>query len=276
MSDWAVGKLIEFGLVFAVIYTATVAVYFVTGIGMTVLNRRHPERKIQKERDGNKRMWVEIRSSMHALATSSMLLSAGFFAQRQGWSMAPLEASWWSLPLMFIVSMLLYDAWFYWGHRLLHLPALYRFHAPHHKSVAPTAWSNDSSTTLDTMIEHGYYLVIWFILPMPPLALFAQRLFDQISGMIGHSGYEYFASKTSRWPSLMICTAFHDLHHSAFRYNYGNFFSLWDRLMGTVHPGYDAMVADLETIGRPGEAVPGDKASSAEPSGGAAAEKLNL
>lgn len=238
--------LADFAAVFAAVYAAMLAVYFATGLMLTALNRRNPERKIQKGRDGAKRAAEDIRSSVSALAVSAALLSAGYFAQTKGWTMAPLEASWWSLPLMFVVSLLLYDAWFYWGHRLLHLPALYRFHAPHHKAVAPTAWSNDSSTSVDTLIEHGYYLVVWFVLPMPAAALFAQRLYDQVSGMIGHSGHEYFASPTSRWPSPMICTTFHDLHHSGFRYNYGNFFSLWDRMMGTVDPRYDAMVKEME------------------------------
>eukprot|EP00873_Tetraselmis_striata_P026093 jgi/Tetstr1/446357/TSEL_033899.t1 len=239
---------------FAAVYAATVVIYFATGIGVTLVNRRNPERRIQKDRNGDKRMWVEIRSSMSALVVSAAMLAFGWFAQVRGWTIAPLEVSWWSLPLMFAVSMVLYDAWFYWGHRLLHLKMFYRWHAPHHRSVAPTVWSNDSSTAVDTMIEHGYYLVVWFVLPIPALALFAQRLFDQVSGMIGHSGFEYFASPSSRWPSPMICTSFHDLHHSTFRYNYGNFFSLWDRMMGTVHPGYDAMVQEFEGAGEPAEA----------------------
>jgi Delta7-sterol 5-desaturase len=253
MLSLLMDPVLQYLLYFAVVYGATVVIYFATGIAMTLLNRRHPDRRIQKNRNGDTRMWVEIRSSLSALAVSAAMLSLGYFAQLRGWTIAPLETSWWSVALMFGVSLVLYDAWFYWGHRLLHLKMFYRWHAPHHKSVAPTVWSNDSSSTVDTLIEHGYYLIVWFVLPMPALALAAQRVFDQVSGMIGHSGFEYFASPTSRWPSPMICTSFHDLHHSTFRYNYGNFFSIWDRMMGTVHPSYDAMVRDFET---PGDEAP--------------------
>lgn len=248
-GEAATGLLGDYLVVFAAIYAVTLTVYFATGITLNAINCGHPERRIQKHRRGGKRMWGEIRSSMSALATSAVMLSAGFFAQLQGWTISPLQLTWWSFPLMFVVSLVLYDAWFYWGHRLLHLPAFYKWHVPHHRSVAPTAWSNDSSTTVDTIIEHGYYLVVWFVLPIPALALFAQRLFDQISGMIGHSGFEYFASKSSRWPSPFICTTFHDLHHSQFHYNYGNFFSFWDRVMGTVHPRYDGFVREIEETG---------------------------
>lgn len=242
--------LLDYLIVLAVIYAAMLAVYFATGLTMTAVNRRHPERRIQKHRDGMKRRWLEIRTSLHALLTSSVLLSTGYFAQTQGWTLfEPLALSWWSFPLMFAVCLVLFDAWFYWGHRLLHLPAFYKWHVPHHRSVAPTVWSNDSSTTMDTLIEHGFYLLIWFVLPVPALSVFALRLFDQISGMVGHAGFEYFASKSSRWPSPMICTTFHDLHHSQFHYNFGNFFSFWDRVCGTVHPGYDDMVQVMEKTG---------------------------
>lgn len=240
----------EYLTVFSVIYAVMLSVYFATGLTMTWVNKRHPERRIQKTRDGAGRIAEEIRASIKALATSSLLLSAGYFAQTQGWTLVqPLALSWWSFPLMFAVCFVLFDAWFYWGHRILHWAPLYKWHLPHHKSVAPTAWSNDSSTTIDTLIEHGFYLVVWFVLPVPALSIFALRLFDQISGMIGHSGFEFFASKSSRWPFPLICTTFHDLHHSQFHYNFGNFLSIWDRLCGTVHPGYDDFVRQMEETG---------------------------
>ncbi|QDL91315.1 sterol desaturase family protein [Paroceanicella profunda] len=247
--------LLEFLATWGAVYIAMLAVYFATGLALTWWNARHPERRIQENRRGETRMAEEIRHSLSALALSSLLLGTGFFAQGRGWTPTPLELSWWSFPLGFVVSLVIFDAWFYFGHRLLHWKPLYRFHALHHKSVAPTVWSNDSSGLVDTLIEHGFYLVVWFVLPVPALSVFALRLFDQISGMIGHSGFEYFAGASSRAPSPMICSTFHDLHHSQFRYNFGNIFSIWDRLLGTVHPGYDAMVRRMESGETPGKAT---------------------
>lgn len=249
MSD-VLGLLGEYLVVFAAIYAASLAVYFATGLTMTLINNRHPDRRIQKDRDGMKRARVEILASLHALATSAALLSAGYFAQTKGWVLfEPLALSWWSFPLMFAICFVIFDGWFYWGHRILHWPALYKYHQPHHASVAPTVWSNDSATTVDTLIEHGFYLVIWLVLPVPAVVIFALRLFDQISGMIGHSGFEYFAGRTSRQPFPFLCTTYHDLHHSQFNYNYANFLSIWDRMMGTVHPRYDGIVEQIEATG---------------------------
>ena len=238
--------LVSFLITYAAVYAVMLTVYFGFGLVAERIVARHPDRKIQPERDGLKRKAAEIRASLKALATSALLLSAGYFAQSQGWSMAPVELSVVSFVAGFVVCLIIFDAWFYFGHRLLHWGPMYRFHALHHKSVAPTVWSNDSSGVVDTLVEHSFYLVIWFVLPVPALAVFALRLFDQISGMIGHAGFEFFASPTSRRPWPFICTTFHDLHHSRFNYNYGNIFSVWDRLLGTQHPDYDRMVEDME------------------------------
>ncbi|MFD1696906.1 sterol desaturase family protein [Roseibium aestuarii] len=251
----APGLVTEFLLVFAAIYGASLGVYFATGLVMNALNARHPERRIQKGRDGMSRARVEILASLKALGTSAALLSAGFFAQTQGWVLfEPLALTWWSFAGMFALCFVLFDGWFYWGHRILHWGPLYRFHQPHHASVAPTVWSNDSATTVDTLIEHGFYLVVWLVLPVPELVIFALRLFDQVSGMIGHSGFEYFAGRSSRAPFPFLCTTYHDLHHSQFHYNFSNFLSVWDRLMGTVHPRYDLIVEQIEETGEIPEA----------------------
>ncbi|MEM9047688.1 MAG: sterol desaturase family protein [Pseudomonadota bacterium] len=247
--------LVEFLLIYAAVYGASLVVYFCLGLALSWINARNPDRRIQPRRDGAKRRREDILSSLKALAVSAGLLSTGFFAQLQGWTVTPLPHSWWSVALGFGLCLVIFDAWFYFGHRLLHHPRFYRFHALHHKAVAPTAWSNDCSTTVDTVIEHGFYLVVWFVLPVPALAVFGLRLFDQVTGMIGHAGFEYFASRSSRAPSPMICTTYHDLHHSQFRYNYGNFFSFWDRWLGTIHPDYDKMVEKMEAGATPGDAA---------------------
>ena len=48
-----VGLVSQYLLYFAAVYGATVVIYFATGIGITFINRRHPERRIQKGRNGD-------------------------------------------------------------------------------------------------------------------------------------------------------------------------------------------------------------------------------
>lgn len=243
--------IIEFAILLATVYGVTVAVYFALGFGITWLNDRNPERRIQKTRRGEKRKAIEIRQSLLSILITCLSVSIGLFAQYKGWAWAPWTFSWWTAVPLFILCMVLFDAWFYFAHRLLHTKPFYRFHALHHKCVAPTVWSNDAIGVVDTAMSQGFYAVVVFVVPFPPLILIAHRLFDQFNGTFGHAGFEYFASSTARYPSPMLCTTYHDQHHSEFRYNYANFFSFWDRVMGTISPTYDGRVEALESMAPP-------------------------
>lgn len=231
-----------------VFYLSILVVYFVTCGIFHYLNLHHPERRIQSRPIKPGQVAMEIKTSVPTLATIAGLLASGLFCQAKGWTMAPYDLSLLSAPLTFFASMVLYDTWFYWGHRLLHTKWLYKYHAHHHLSVVPTPWANNSDTQVGDLIEQSYFFVAPFILPIHPLLLIIHKLYDQITGIAGHAGYEYFASITARYPFPMICTTFHDQHHGHFNYNYANTFSWWDRLMGTLHPTYDSVVYKFEHL----------------------------
>ncbi len=250
-TDHDLSALLQDSLTFvgllAAIYAATVALYFILGYGITWLNDRNPERRIQKGRRGEKRKAIEIRQSMASILVTCTSVAIGLFVQYKGWTLfSPWAFSWWTAVPLFVLCMVLFDAWFYFAHRLLHTKLFYKYHLLHHRSVAPTAWSNDSIGLVDTAMSQGYYAVITFFVPFPPIILLAHRLFDQINGTFGHAGFEYFASRTARYPSPMLCTTYHDQHHAEFKYNYANYFSFWDRVMGTVAPNYDRRVEVFE------------------------------
>jgi sterol desaturase/sphingolipid hydroxylase (fatty acid hydroxylase superfamily) len=236
---------LDFAVLLALVYAVTVAAYFALGAALSWLNARNPARRIQPARRGETRRTEEVRQSLVSILVTSASLAIGLFAQARGWAPAPLALTWWNALPLLVLGMILFDAWFYFAHRLLHTRALIRFHRPHHRSLAPTPWSNDAIGALDTALCQGYYAVIVFLVPLPPLVLIALRALDHVNGTFGHCGFEYFASRAARSPSPMLCTIYHDLHHSAFRYNYANFFSYLDRLFGTIHPDYDRRVDEL-------------------------------
>src|SRR3546814_20653275 len=48
----------------------------------------------------------------------------------------------WYLPLSLFAYLLAHDTWFYWTHRWMPRPSLFRLaHAVHHASSPPTAWA---------------------------------------------------------------------------------------------------------------------------------------
>lgn len=224
---------------------ASTILFVVVGLTLDALNARHPERRIQERTHPHK--WRELRTAPQSILTLSFWFALGLFCQFRGWTMAPLAASWWSVPVMLGLSIVLYDAWFYWGHRLMHLKSWWWIHALHHKSLVPTPWSNNHDSILDSTICQLYFAIIPFIIPIPWQVLIIHKIFDQTSGMVGHCGYEHFASPLARKPWPLSSTVYHDLHHSRFNYNYAHTFTVWDRLFGTLHPDTDKIVAQFET-----------------------------
>ncbi len=231
----------------ALVYVVTVAGYLGLGVALAAMNRRNPARRIQAARRGEDRARIEIIQSLKSLVVTCFCLAAGLWAQARGWGLfPPLEPSIVNLVAMFAVSIIAFDAWFYWGHRMMHWRPLYRHHLWHHRSVAPTVWSNYSDSLIDAFAMQSYYIFASLLLPIPAAVLVVHRAYDHINGMIGHSGFEYFAGPGARYPSPFVCTTFHDQHHEKFGYNYANFFSFWDRVMGTLHPDYESRVRGFE------------------------------
>lgn len=231
------------------LYAALMSIYVFLGILFSFLNKRMGEsRKIQSRDCPRQMVFRDTKQSVKSLLEISFFVAIAGYLQKQGRALTPLRMNIPNTSLMFVASMLVFDTWFYWMHRLIHAKSLYkRIHKWHHQAVTPTIWSNNSDTLLDTLFLQSYFMVAVFILPIPFPVLIFHKIFDQVTGMIGHSGYEYFPGKASRYPSPLIGVTFHDQHHQHVAYNYATHFSFWDRVMKTVHPDYDRTIDAFAT-----------------------------
>ena len=231
----------------ALTYVALITLYFSLGILLEKISSRHPERRIQQRSPSDKHL--DIRQSTLSLLSIAVYVAGGLWLQINGYTLFRVwDLSWWSIVVGLIASVIIYDAWFYWFHRLMHTQLFYRFHAQHHVSVAPTAWSNNNDTIVGTFFEQSYFLVAPIFLPFSPIVFILHKIWDQVTGMIGHAGYEYFAAPSARAPWPGVCTTYHDQHHSHFRFNFANTFTFWDRICGTLHPQYESRVKESERI----------------------------
>jgi Delta7-sterol 5-desaturase len=136
-----------------------------------------------------------------------------------------------------------HDTYFYWTHRLMHHPRLFRiFHLVHHQSNNPTPFTAFSFHPLEAVVEFGIVPLIALLLPMHPTALLVFTMWSMIFNVLGHTGFEFSPSGFTRhWLFKWINTpTHHNMHHSRSGYNYSLYFNFWDRVMGTNHPEYDA------------------------------------
>ena len=146
-----------------------------------------------------------------------------------------------SNPILFITGLMLLPIWsafhFYWVHRLLHVPFLYkRVHALHHRNVNIGPWSGLSMHP----VEHLLYLsslLIHCVIPSHPIHLYFHVIYLAPGAAMTHTGYEDLLIKDKR--KLALGTFYHQLHHRYYECNYGNQEMPWDRWFGTFHDGSD-------------------------------------
>lgn len=152
-------------------------------------------------------------------------------------SEAPVEVyGLWPLVLSVPALIVLHDAYFYWMHRIVHAPSLFRLvHQVHHRSTDPTPFTSFAFHPLEALLENGFAVLVVLLFPVHLWALIAWQVFQQFFNMLGHLGYEVYP----RWwraaflLSLKTTSTHHNLHHEKFRGNYGLYFVWWDRWMGT-------------------------------------------
>ena len=142
-----------------------------------------------------------------------------------------------AFPLMF----LMHDAYFYWTHRAMHHKRLFKkFHLVHHQSTNPSPWAAYAFHPLEAIVEAGIFAVFLFTIPIHKLHLFIFFFLMIVYNVYGHLGYELYPKGLNRhWLGKWINTSVsHNQHHQYFKGNYGLYFTIWDRLMGTLRKDY--------------------------------------
>ncbi len=169
-------------------------------------------------------------------------LPAGFVAwgwHERGWTRIytdPQEWPAWWLPASLLVYLLAHDTWFYWTHRWMHRPALFRVaHAVHHQSRPPTAWAAMSFHPIEALTGALVIPALVFVVPIHVGVLGAVLGIMTLMGVTNHMGWELFprALVHSRAGEWLITASHHQRHHDEYACNYGLYFRHWDRWCGT-------------------------------------------
>ena len=142
-------------------------------------------------------------------------------------------------PVWFALILFLTPVWisfhFYWIHRALHWPPLYRLaHALHHRNVNVGPWSGFSMHP----VEHVMFLsnvLIHLVVPAHPIHILFALQHQALTGASSHTGFEQLM--VGEKPRFALGTWHHQLHHRYFDCNYGNLEVPWDKLFGSFHDG---------------------------------------
>ena len=158
------------------------------------------------------------------------------WAMANGWSpvIAPLKSPGW-----FFAGLVLLPIWsafhFYWVHRLLHAPFLYRrVHSLHHRNVNVGPWSGLSMHPVEHLL-YASSLLIHLVWPSDPILVIFHVIYLGPGAAMTHTGYEDLLLRDKR--RLALGTFYHQLHHRYYECNYGNQEMPWDRWFGTFNDG---------------------------------------
>jgi len=238
-----------FGIILVRYFAVSGAFYFVC----CVLKRSEWQHKrIQAEFPRRKQIAQEIGWSVISCLIFAVSGTVGQVAWQKGFTRIYLDVSDYGVTYLLLsvpLLMFLHDTYFYFAHRLMHHRVLFeRVHKVHHLSRNPSPWASFSFHPFEAVLEALILPLLILFVPVHPLALLVFVTIMTIFGVVNHTGYELYpmAFIKHRWLRAWLTTTHHQMHHKYYRTNYGLYFTLWDRWLGTEHAGYETFFAQVK------------------------------
>ena len=231
--------------IFSIIFLVQVIRYFIFAGGAYVYFWHY------KKDDSNKRkfqkqafQWQDIKREIkYSILTSvifSIVLGTAYsepFRSHMKIYTDFAEYGLWWVPVSLIFMLLAHDTYFYWMHRTLHHPKLFKtFHKVHHESKNPTPFAAFSFHPLEALIEIAWILPVFFIVPLHQSVVVVFSIMALGMNVMGHLGVELYPESWKDHFALKYLnrSASHNYHHSHFKGNYGLYFNWWDRSQKTL------------------------------------------
>lgn len=114
-------------------------------------------------------------------------------------------------------------------------PIFKYFHIGHHRSLVPTPWASLAFQPLEAIVQFGTFVIVVLVVPVHPIVFTIYIIYDTIVNTAGHNGFELVPKWFAKSSILKFgnTVTHHELHHQDFNSNYGAFYNIWDRIMGT-------------------------------------------
>ncbi|HVF80944.1 MAG TPA: sterol desaturase family protein, partial [Flavisolibacter sp.] len=145
---------------------------------------------------------------------------------------------WW-LPVSLTIALLVHETYYYWLHRWMHHPKVFQaVHKVHHESNITSPWTAFSFHPLEGILQALFLPMLLLVMPMHLYVLIFHLTIMTFSSVINHLDIEVYPAGFhknffGRW---LIGATHHSLHHKQFKYNYGLYFTFWDKWKKTESP----------------------------------------
>jgi sterol desaturase/sphingolipid hydroxylase (fatty acid hydroxylase superfamily) len=150
----------------------------------------------------------------------------------------------WLLPVSLLIALFVHETYYYWLHRWMHHPSIFRVvHKVHHDSNITSPWTAFSFHPLEGILQALFLPVLLMVLPMHLYVLVIHLTIMTFSSVINHLDIEVYPkgfhkNLLGRW---LIGATHHSLHHKQFKYNYGLYFTFWDKWKKTESPLFERL-----------------------------------
>eukprot|EP00002_Diphylleia_rotans_P032612 TRINITY_DN6862_c0_g5_i1.p1 TRINITY_DN6862_c0_g5~~TRINITY_DN6862_c0_g5_i1.p1 ORF type:complete len:276 (-),score=48.30 TRINITY_DN6862_c0_g5_i1:287-1114(-) len=195
--------------------------------------------KIHEQDPPSELVWTALKDAMinHIIINPLAYWFAYDFFLKLGMNMRnPLP------PVAVIIAQLFFcmcceDTLFYWSHRALHHPSIYKHvHKQHHKFKYSIGLASQYAHPIEN-IANSFNLLFGPVVlrahPVVFLLWFTIRIAETVDA---HSGYQFPFSPFEMLLKIQGGSARHDFHHSHNVGSYGSWFKFWDWVCGTDKP----------------------------------------
>jgi sterol desaturase/sphingolipid hydroxylase (fatty acid hydroxylase superfamily) len=161
-------------------------------------------------------------------------------------------------PAAGIIAVAALDLSFYAAHVSWHrYPWLWRYHAVHHSDPAVDVTTTIRQHPIESLLRYAVMGATVVVMGPSAVAFSVYRVASAVNGLLEHANVraprrlDAVLSLVTTWPHM------HKVHHSRTEAetntNYGNLFSVWDRLFGTFTPSHrgTTVVYGLAGLDRP-------------------------
>lgn len=221
------------------------------GLFWVLLAKPLEHRRIQDKEMSRADVLSELKHSIFATLVGAVVAALVLWFHDQGWLKVYMDPMEHGVPWLVGSTLLLvfgFDAYFYWGHRLMHHASLYSWvHERHDESTDPSPLAAYSFTAFEMLVYAVFGPILMFLLPLNFFVLMVSGIFFAFASAYVHLGYEL----APRWWNKSIFTRWigtatmHNMHHEHTHYTYGLYFCFWHRWMGTMHPDHDETIDEL-------------------------------
>lgn len=190
--------------------------------------------KIQKKMPSSLQVKREIRYSLMTFFIYGLGIWLFLYWIQHGKTKLYQDIDAYGMPYFFtsiLIMILLHDTYFYWTHRLIHHRWIFKHvHLIHHRFSNPTPWAAFAFHPFEAIISIGIIPIILFLVPYHQWALIIFITFLTLYNALIHLGFSLPFISFGKYQNS---ASDHSVHHQGSRANYGLYFNIWDRLMGT-------------------------------------------